>query len=559
MSPSRASASSRLTPVRIVATIALALLAIPVLGQQSVDLGIVDSIKGEAFERSQVMDTLYYLTDVYGPRLTASPEFDQAARWAMDRLRGYGVTNVHVEEWGPFGRSWSLQQASVEMLEPRYAQLTAAPLAWSAPTKGPITGEPILAPLETGFTRGLKRLQEDFDAYRKTWTGKLRGRIVLMSDPKSAEPLGKPLFTRYTESQLTELAAAPEPRARQAVKNLEDLKWPEDPEEFMKFYLSLPSPIADQIRRRSRELTAARAKFLSDEGVAAVITEDSRAHDGLVFTQAAGGYKSGEALAPATFVVTAEQYNRIARAVEKKLPVRVRVNLKAAVSDKDVNGANIVGEIPGGAKKDEVVMIGAHFDSWHSGTGATDNGAGSAVMIEVMRMLKALDLKLDRTVRIALWGGEEQGLLGSREYVKAHFGDPETMQLRPEHAKLSGYFNLDNGSGKIRGVYLQGHDAMRPIFQQWLAPFKDLGVSTITIRDTGGTDHLSFNAVGLPGFQFVQDPLDYSTVTHHSDMDTYDHAVAADLMQAAAVITTCVYGAANRPEMLPRRDLPKAD
>jgi Zn-dependent M28 family amino/carboxypeptidase len=219
---------------------------------------------------------------------------------------------------------------------------------------------------------------------------------------------------------------------------------------------------------------------------------------------------------------------------------------------------DIIGEIPGGAKKDEVVMIGGHFDSWQAATGATDNGAGSAVMMEVMRVLKTLNLKMDRTVRIGLWTGEEQGLLGSKAYVKAHFGDPDTMKLTAEHAKLSGYFNLDNGSGKIRGVYLQGNDAMRTLFEQWLAPLADLGASTITIRNTGGTDHLSFDAVGLPGFQFIQDPLDYETVTHHTNMDTYDHAQAGDLMQAVAVIASVVYDAANRPEMLPRKPLPKA-
>jgi Zn-dependent M28 family amino/carboxypeptidase len=263
-------------------------------------------------------------------------------------------------------------------------------------------------------------------------------------------------------------------------------------------------------------------------------------------------------MSPPAFVVTAEQYNRIARTLDKKSPVNVRFSLTAASSDRDVDGWNIIGEIPGGAKKDEIVMVGAHFDSWHTGAGATDNGAGSAVMIEVMRILKALNLKLDRTVRIGLWGGEEQGLLGSHAYVKQHFADPKTMKVEPEHAKLSGYFNLDNGSGKIRGVYLQGNDAMRPIFEKWLGPFRDMGVGTITIHNTGGTDHLSFAAVGLPGFQYIQDPLDYGTITHHSSMDTYDHAVQGDLMQAAAVIATCVYQAANRPEMLPRLELPPA-
>jgi Zn-dependent M28 family amino/carboxypeptidase len=234
----------------------------------------------------------------------------------------------------------------------------------------------------------------------------------------------------------------------------------------------------------------------------------------------------------------------------------VQVSLRANQPQAAVDAQNIVAEIPGTRKPAEIVMVGAHFDSWHTGTGATDNGAGSAVMMEAVRILKALNLKMDRTVRIGLWSGEEQGLLGSKAYVKEHFGDPKTMKLTAEHARLSGYFNLDNGSGKIRGVYLQGNDAMRPLFERWLAPFRDLGVTTITIRNTGGTDHLSFDTVGLPGFQFIQDPLDYFTVTHHSNMDVYDHAVAADLMQASAIIASLVYDAATRPEMLPRKPAP---
>jgi len=277
----------------------------------------------------------------------------------------------------------------------------------------------------------------------------------------------------------------------------------------------------------------------------------------LTFAEQAVSYEAKYPLALPTFSVTREQYNRLARLLAKKQPVKVRFNLKATATDKDVDSFNIVGEIPGGAKKDEVVMIGAHFDSWHGGTGATDNGAGSAVMIEVMRILKALDLKMDRTVRIGLWTGEEEGLLGSKAYVKQHFADPATMKTTPEHAKLTGYFNLDNGAGQIRGAYLQGNDMMRPILEQWLAPFRDLGTGSMTIRNTGGTDHLSFDAVGLPGFQFIQDDLDYMTVTHHSDMDTYDHAPPADMMQASAIIASVVYQAANRSEMLPRKPLPQ--
>jgi hypothetical protein len=396
-------------------------------------------------------------------------------------------------------------------------------------------------------------------SYQAKWSGKLRGKIVLLSAPKVPEPQTRPQFRRYTAAELSDLENASEPAAKVTAKSLDDLEWPESPDEFGKFFSSLPNSLTEQIYDLYDQAAADRARFLAKEGAAGALLEDQRAHEGLLFAEAAGSFKSADTMAPPTFVVTAEQYDRIARAVEKKLPVEIRLNLKAAASDADVDGLNIIGEIPGGSKKDEIVMIGAHFDSWHTGTGATDNGAGSAVMMEVMRILKTLHLQLDRTVRIGLWGGEEQGLFGSRAYVKEHFADPKTMRVTAEHAKISGYFNLDNGSGKIRGVYLQGNEAMRPVFAGWLAPFRDLGVSTISIRNTGGTDHLSFDAVGLPGFQFIQDPLDYGTITHHSDMDTYDHAIAADLMQASAVIATVVYETANRKEMLPRRELPKSE
>ena len=520
--------------------------------QDAIDLQLVDRIKAEAFDRSRVMEHLYQLTDVHGPRLTGSPEYEKAALWAMDQLRQYGVSNVHREGWS-FGRQWSLRQYSLELLEPSYALMTAVPLAWSAPTRGAITGEPVSAPLQISYVMGPKKIAEALAAYRKEWAGKLRGKIVLLSPAKTHPPGVKPAFRRYTETDLAEIGNAPEPAPKHNVKNLDDLKWPENPEEISRFFSALPPPVLEQFFDVYDKLEAERGSFFANEGVAAVLQADDRAHDGIVFAEAAGSFLSADPLAPATFVITAEQYDRVARAVDRKLPVRVRVMLDAAVSDKDAQAWNLVGEIPGTARPDEVVMIGAHFDSWHAGTGATDDAAGCAVMMEVMRILKTLNLRLDRTVRIGMWAGEEQGLLGSRAYVAAHFGDSKTMKLLPEHAKLSGYFNLDNGSGKIRGVYLQGNEAVRPLLQQWLAPFKDLGVSTITIRSTSGTDHLSFDAVGLPGFQFVQDPLDYGTIAHHSDMDTYDHVAPADLMQAAAVIATLVYETANGPRLLPRR------
>ena len=533
----------------------LMFLAPAAWGQPKLDLGLVTRIKTEAYDHSKVMDHLSWLSDVYGPRLTASPEFFQAAEWAAGRLREIGLSNVHLESWGPFGRSWSAQQWSVEMVEPRYAVLNATPLAWSASTNGPIAGETILAPLKRTFDP--KRAHEEFAAYRKEWTGKLRGKFVMLRDPKIPGEQSKPQFRRYTDAELADIAKAPEHAAKNYAK-LADLKWPEDPDELGKFFASLPESVFDELFDAAIQLAIERNRFFLDEGVLGVLMRDDRSHEGTTNAEQAGSHKSADPLAPPTFVITAEQYNRMARVMEKKTPVRVRVSLKAQASDADVNSANIVGEIPGGQKKDEVVMIGGHFDSWHAGTGATDNGAGSAVMIEVMRILKTLNVSMDRTVRIGLWSGEEQGLYGSEAYVKQHFGDAKTMKLTPEHAKLSGYFNLDNGSGKIRGVYLQGNDAMRPLFETWLAPFRDEGATTIAIKNTGGTDHLSFDAVGLPGFQFIQDPLDYGSITHHSSMDTYDHAVASDLMEAAAVIAAVVYQAANSPEMLPRKELPKA-
>ena len=519
---------------------------------------MVDRIKAEAFERSKVMDTLRSLTDAHGPRLTGSPGFEDAARWTMGELNSYGLDKVHLEKWGPFGRAWTLEQSSLEMMEPRYSQLTAVPLAWSASTNGPVTADLVLAPMRGSFVDGPKKFKESWQAYRANWTGKLRGKIVLISAPKVPAPQTNVQFRRYTDAELADMQKAPAPAAKLSAKRLEDLEWPE-PSEIGKFFSSLPNSLMDQLYDLYDQTAADRGDFFAKEGVAGVLLLDDRAHEGLLFGEAAGGFKTAGTVPPPTFVVTAEQYNRIARLLEKKTPVRVRLSLKAATSDGDVDGLNIIGEIPGGNKKDEIVMIGAHFDSWHTGTGATDNGAGSAVMIEVMRILKTLNLKLDRTVRIGLWGGEEEGLFGSRAYVKEHFADPKTMQVTSEHGKLSGYFNLDNGSGKIRGVYLQGHEAMRPIFESLLAPFRDMGVTAVSIRNTGGTDHLSFAAVGLPGFQFIQDPLDYSTITHYSDMDTWDHAVSEDLMQASAVIATLVYETATRKEMLPRRELPKPE
>lgn len=534
-----------------------AVLSFQINAADDSNLEVVNRIKTEAFDNSKVMDHLAFLTDRYGPRLTASPEFQQAADWAMSQLKEYGLANVHAEKWGPFGRSWSLQSYTLEMLTPRYSHLVGAPLAWSAPTQGAITADALFAPvIPAGNRFDLKAVKEALEKYEAEWKGKLRGKIVLISEANEPKPATRPLFRRYTDAELAEIAQAPEPMHKLAITSIDEMKVPRAEEDAYKYFASLPAALVDQFYEARTGLLTEQAKFFRDEGVLAVIRADARAHDGLLFAEAAGSHKSKDSLAPPTFVVTEEQYSRMVRLLEKKQAVSVHLNLEAKASDQDVDGLNLVGEIPGQKRPDEIVMIGAHFDSWHTGTGATDNAAGSAVMIEVMRILQALNLKMDRTVRIGLWSGEEQGLYGSKAYVKAHFADPKTMQPKPEYAKFDAYLNLDNGSGKIRGIYLERNDAARPLFEALLRPFHDLGATTVTLKHTGGTDHLSFDEVGLPGFQFIQDPLDYGTVTHHSDMDTYTHLVPEDLMQASAIIATLAYDLANRDQFVPRKPMP---
>lgn len=541
--------------IRRLAIVAAFGFGIILFAQERVDYNLIHAIREEASEHSQVMDTLWFLSERYGPRLTASPEFDEAANWAVQRMKSWGLANVHTESWGPFGRSWSLKHYIVEMTEPRYSLLDALPLAWSEPTGKPVTGDPVLAPF-AATPNNLAKTEEDFEKYRREWHGKLRGKIVLLNRPRTNGDASeeKPWFSRYTDADLANLAKTPDPTPKIDIR-VEDVKIPEDQQEAQRYVASLPPDVRQVLQDRNREATEKRDRFFVDEGAAAIFVEDTRAHDGMVFAEAAGTRKASEHLSVPKFRLTEEHYNRIARLLEKNQPVKLRIDLEADAGNRDLNANNIVAEIPGGAKKDELVMIGAHFDSWHGGTGATDNGAGSAVMMEVMRVLHTTHVRLDRTVRMVLWSGEEEGLLGSKAYVKEHFG--ERGKPTGEHGKLAAYFNLDNGSGRIRGVYLQDNDAARPFFERALTgPFRDLGVTAITLRNTGGTDHLSFDDVGLPGFQFIQDPLDYMTVTHHSSMDTYDHAVPADLIQAATVIAGVVAEEANAPEMMPRKPLP---
>jgi hypothetical protein len=531
----------------------LVVLAATVAAQEAVDLNIVHRIKAEAFKKSKVMDHLAALTDRYGPRLTASPEYDASANWAMEQMREWGLESAHLEKWGPWGRSWSIKRFSINLLEPQFSNLAGFPLAWSDATRGIITAEPFLLPI-----RGtdMEKLKAEIERVRREYVGKLQGKLVMTTAVRSLPMQIQPPAKRYTDGELAAQAMSPElmpPRQFDYSK----LALPEEEEERRDFLRNAPRGFAEALRDRGNELRRELHDFLRSEGAVGILVTDRRGDGGTVFGEAAGWWQAKYAPPLPTIALTPEHYNRIARLVRKNVPVKIEFEIRAETSQTDVEAANVVAEIRGAAKPDEVVMVGAHLDSWHGGTGATDNAAGCAVALEVMRILKTLNLKLDRTVRIALWSGEEQGLFGSREYVKAHFGDLDTMKVAPEHDRLSAYFNLDNGGGKIRGVYLQENDAARPVFERWFAPFRDLGVNTIAIRNTGGTDHLSFDALGLPGFQFIQDPLEYGSRTHHSNMDVYDRIQAGDLMQASAVMAAVIYHAANRPEKMPRKPLPE--
>jgi carboxypeptidase Q len=486
---------------------------------------------------SQVMNIMYNLTDRYGPRLTNSPQYFAAGKWAEGQLKEWGLSNVHLEPWPtkdlPTGAipSWELVSYSGAMVEPTYMPLIGMPAAWTAGTNGPITAEAVLAQVAN---------QEDMTKFH----GKLKGKIVLASGPAIDLPFPTTsLARRYTDAQLAEMVPDIIPGA--AGRGGRGGRG---------------GPFAAFANMTPEERTALQNKlraFMKDEGVLATVTASSRGESGTLF--GGGAVRTGD---PAQNIpaisITAENYNRIARLLEHSVPVKLSFDVKTRFDKSVTDSFNVIAEIPGTTKPNELVMVGGHFDSWHYGTGATDNAVGSAVAMEVMRILKSLNLKMDRTVRMGLWGGEEEGLLGSRAYVKSHFADVETMKPTAEHDGFAGYFNIDNGTGKIRGIYLQGNEMARPIFEQWFAALKDLTPGVITIRNTGGTDHLSYDALGLPGFQFIQDPMDYDTRTHHSNMDVYDRIQAGDLQQMAVIEAAFVYNAATRPDKLPRKDLPPA-
>jgi carboxypeptidase Q len=520
---------------------------LPQPAKENLDYNMYQQIRIEGLTHSHVMEYASALMDGIGPRLTGSPNLKHANEWTRDQLAAMGCTNAHLEDWGEFGMGWQQLNTWTRMASPDTAVFITQAAPWSPSSNGAISGQAIWMDVKK---------EEDLDKYK----GKLAGKVVLLGDMREVKPVDKPLFEREDEKDLAKIIEHP------LVPEQEYFT-----PELMK----------------SIDLRQKISKFLADEHALAVIlpSRDGRNNGGsggTIFVDSSRGLGwfsyQREHIQPVPVVIAAiENYGRVYRLLKANVPVTIEMNVDVKFTGDHEHGFDTIAEIPGTDPKlkDEVVMVGGHLDSWAAATGATDNGAGTVVAMEVMRILNALQVKPRRTIRIGLWTGEEQGLFGSIGYVKQHFGFvplstapdqvklPEWMRkpagplvLKPDQQKISGYFNVDNGSGKILGVYLQENIAETPIFAQWIEPLKDLGVTAISVRNTEGTDHESFDAVGIPGFQFIQDKLDYVTRTHHSNMDTYERLQPGDLAQAATVEAIFVYNTAMRDQMLPRQPLP---
>jgi carboxypeptidase Q len=544
---------------RVLAAGLAGLLATLPLGAASekIDYEALSKIKEQGLQpqNSKVMEISSWLTDVYGPRLTGSPATQKAGEWAVGKMKEWGLQNVALEKWPDqtlFPRGWSNEKFYMAAVTPQAFPIPGTPTAWTPGTNGVARGEVIL-------------VSETAEADVRKYAGQLKGKWVLTQAAPDVPAFWTAPATRNTPEELQQMELATPPRPEFGVA------------------ASIPGRLGGPGGGRGQFGASAfnRLDFFRTEGALGTISTTARGHGVYVIS----GNRSADP--PQTLpgvVIPAEQFGRIARMLEKHLPVTIEADIQNTYYPNPVM-FNVVGELRGSDKADEVVMLGAHFDSWHASTGATDNAAGSAAMMEAMRILKESGVRLRRTVRIGLWTGEEQGLLGSAQYVSAHFGSravippPATptaestaqaaagggrggrgtlgpLEIKPEHSKLAGYFNIDNGTGAIRGVYLQGNDAVAPIFREWIEPFRSLGMAYLTVRNTGGTDHQSYDRVGLPGFQFIQDDVEYNTYTHHTNLDSYERLQPGDMMKNATIAAAFAYLAANRDEMLPRKPLP---
>jgi len=485
--------------------------------EEWVDTAAFARIRQAEMSASQVPEIAHYLTDVSGSRLTNSPGFYRAANWAVDQMKKWGLANAGLEPWGEYGRGWDPVYFNISMLKPYPGYILGYPQPWTSNTPGEIR-----APVYFVLQNNLRD-----SAFLQIHRADFKGKIILVGSVLTAQESDfKPFSTRYTDSELVKI------------------------------------PDLYVVKRQTVEMVLTSGKkigegfsALKDAGALAIVTSNGTNRDGTVGVQKGSGYKMNSTVYLPQAVISSEDGFKIKRLIASGHPVDISLNIKGEFNSEDTKGYNVVAEIPGTdpVLKDEIVMLGAHLDSWNAATGATDNAAGCVVMMEAVRLLDSLGLKPKRTIRIALWSGEEQGLLGSYNYVRNHFGNGETGILKPEQKKVSAYFNLDNGSGKIRGIFAQGDSAAKPVFEAWLKPFHDLGAQTVPYSNTGSTDHISFEWAGIPGFQFLQDPLDYETKTHHTNMDTYDYLQLDDMKQAAVIVASFVYQASIRPELLPRK------
>lgn len=561
-------------------------------------------IREEGLQRSQVMNTLDYLTNIIGPRLTSSPQLHRANLWAKQQLTEWGLSNAHLHAWGPFGRGWTLESFSMQVTEPDTIILNGYPRAWSPGFDEPWSGEIVHLTASN---------EAELDAFR----GRLHGKIVLIGDVRRVDARFEPLATRLTDAELERLAGATGDRARGGVANpslsattqptttspetpLPGQARADTPGERAAAFADTPagralraagqaaaraadatSPATAPAATRPAAASAAGAarfaqrklNFAHAEGARLIVTPSTRGDGGTLFVQSAAVVNTDPdarsrpwldgAIVPPQVMLAVEDFNRLARMLQRGVSLTAKVDLRVRFHDDHVTNHNVIADIPGTDLAHELVMVGAHIDSWHSSTGTTDNAVGVAAAMEAVRILQAAGVRPRRTIRIGLWSGEEQGLLGSRAYVGDHFARIEgpangsrRLIKKPAYDHLSVYFNLDNGTGRIRGIYAQGNRRAAEVFRAWLQPLHDLAATTVTLSNTGSTDHASFDAVGLPGFQFIQDPVEYFTRTWHSNQDNFDRAQADDLKQAATVMASFLYRAAMTDDKLPRKPLP---
>src|SRR5580765_1422624 len=507
--------------------------ALPLAQNDKLDLATIGRIRDEGFNRSQVMDHIFWLADVHGPRLTGSPAIQQAADWALKKFNEWGLSNAHQERW-KFGKGWSLVRFNAHLVEPQVQPLIGYPQSWTPGTKGSVVADVVRVQIGS---------ENDFAKYR----GKLSGKIVLTQPARAVRMLEGPILLRMDDKWTAEALTTPVPNAASGRGRGNDAGFQQKLREFYR----AEGVVSTFDRGSNSDMSA---------GGSDLTWQQQRPDGGTVFPSAGGPRDENAGSGVAGVTLAVEHYNRMVRLLDHGIPVKVELNVETRFFDEapgaTSNGFNLIAEIPGSDLASEVVMLGAHFDSHPYATGATDNATGSAAMMEAMRIIKTLGIKPRRTIRVALWGGEEQGLLGSRAYVKEHVADVESMALKAEHAKISAYFNSDNGTGRVRGVWLQSNMAVAPIFEQWMAPLKDLGVTILGPRSVTSTDHLSFDNAGIPAFQFLVDRLEYNSRTHHSNMDTVDRVQRDDMIQQATVIAVFAYNAAMRDEKLPRKALP---